>query len=115
MKIETLASEIQDIAKEILEKEVDIFKNERDISESKMLIEQIKFLLEKEVLFNLDFKNEGQRKNALSEKIAEDKDIQNNQKDIEEKENYVKDVEFDIKKLKIEKTYKETILKLEFI
>lgn len=115
MNIETLAQDIKDIATEIVEKESNIYENEKDIADCKVSVEKIKLSLEKNVLFNPDFKNEGQRKNALSELIAEDEDIQWNIKEIETKENHIKEVEFEIKTLKIEKNYKETLLKLEFI
>lgn len=116
MNIETLAQDIKDIAIEILELEEKILENQKDIAEIKKdTIELEKFYIEREVLSNPDFKNENQRKIAIQEKINDNEEIRTADLEIYSKESFISDTEMNIKKLKIEKTYKETILKLEFI
>lgn len=116
MNIETLANEIKDIAIEIIELDEKVLENQKDIAEIKRdTIELEKFYIEREVLSNPDFKNENQRKVAIQEKIQDNEEIRTAELEIYSKESFIKDTELDIKKLKIEKTYKETLLKLEFI
>lgn len=115
MNITTLAQDIKDIATEILELDYKVNQNLIDIAEIKKDIELSKLPIERDILSNPEYKNEAQRKNAILERISSDEDIKASELEIYSKESFISDTEMDIKKLKIEKNYKETILKLEFI
>lgn len=115
MNIETLANEIQEISLEIIKKDESIDTEKKAIAGITEIVETDLIEIEKQVLFNPDYKNEGQRKLAIKELSDNSETIRQNKSDIEEKQSKIIDLEFDIKRLKVKKTYLETIMKLEFI
>lgn len=115
MNIETLANEIKDQALEIIRKEEAIDTEKKAIAGITEIVETELIEIEKLVLFNPEYKNEGQRKLAIKELSDNSETIRRNKSDIEDKQNKIIDIEFEIKKLKIKKNYLETLLKLEFI
>ncbi len=115
MSIETLAIEISNLSHEILRKEDEILKLKRGIAESEKNLELSKIPIEKEVLNNPSFKNDSQRKTAIKEMLEKSELINNIEKEIMSQTWNIEDLEYRIKVFKIEKNYKETLLKLEFI
>lgn len=115
MNIETLATEIQEISLEIIKKDESIDTEKKAIAGITAIIEIDLIEIEKQVLFNPDYKNEAQRKLAIKGLSDNSEVLRKDKNNIEERQNRIIELEFDIKRLKAKKTYKETILKLEFI
>lgn len=115
MNIEILADQIEEISLEIVRKEETIDTERKAIAGLKDLVDDEMVDIEKQVLFNSEYKNDSQRKLAIKELADNSEELRRNKSDIQDREEKIIDLEFEIKRLKISKTHKETLLKLAFI